>query len=874
MELLDNLTRKVEYLVRQLQCIKDKGCLCFGYPTALTFDTKKHELTAKFVDGSSHTVFIDAKTVERTSELVNDGYGVFPFLTKDEIDYINSVEEENAVKVGELRVGNRLKVDKTFNVLEHNTELEYDKTHKVFSYINEKGEKKDISLSHLFVNDAYARSYVTNDNHLIGSISINRGDDSPVINGMDFYETVTSLVIENGTLKYKDEKGNISSYPLLAEETLTSISYNPNKNEISYIDENKKKWSFTLAKNETTTFLDYNRVHRSLEYTNEKLEKREIGLPRYSISSDIESQPHQNNLIATLTLSEDMQGQIEMLSITKIYETITNIKPTEYGFKYYSEGGVVTIDYPCALRTESSTIPEEWRNTIHILDFYGKEDRVKLYETVTELSADKTHKQLLYRNEAGKTTAIKLTDLIGTGGSGSSVEITPLIIEGHPIARVDNTKEINETVTKLSVESNNQTLHYTDEKGMITTIKGKDLFTIKFESFAKSNAHVIAQINDSSIFETETTLGKKYSHESTGIEYLNESGDITLIRDFNLSSPTKVFGYTQPLYTREFVHTQYCDNKFAIKAFNKLYEKEPENIKLIIEEFMKNPEEYDLTWTKNLKLDWLGRTFYLYHTFLENNAEIITNHNSLRHQKHSSQKNLLFSDLRCIHLNIGSIGTADENTLLTDYEPPQLGEIFYDPNRCFGDSDSGSLTLKDNIILNGVIEILYPKIYEPSMSTQVGDNPVPIENDRDVGAVIEKIPLFETLTTIQKTVAGFTYIDEKGQSTEVAFPKETVTQLSYRDNCLYYTNESNTESKIVDLSIDALYQKKAGFYRSVSHFVADTKNGLRSIKRDKWSDFSSLITNPLDEMKLLVTDGAVISEITLDDLIKLIKQNV
>ena len=197
MELWDSLARKVDYLVRQLQCIKDKGCLCFGYPTALTFDTQKHELTAKFVDGSSHSVFIEAKTVERTSELVNDGYGVFPFLTKDEIDYINNVREANAVKIGEFRIGNRLKVDKTFDVLEHNTEVEYDKTQKVFSYINEKGEKKDISLAHLFVNDAYARSYVTDDNHLIGSISIDRGDNSSIINGIDFYETVTSLAIEN-----------------------------------------------------------------------------------------------------------------------------------------------------------------------------------------------------------------------------------------------------------------------------------------------------------------------------------------------------------------------------------------------------------------------------------------------------------------------------------------------------------------------------------------------------------------------------------------------------------------------------------------------------------------------------------------------------
>lgn len=871
MELLDNLARKVEYLVRQLQCIKDKGCLCFGYPTALTFDTKKHELTAKFVDGSSHTVFIDAKTIERTSELVNDGYGVFPFLTKDEIDFINTVEGIRSVKIGEFRIGNRLKVDKIFDVLEHNTEVEYDKTHKVFSYINEKGEKKDISLSHLFVNDAYARSYITNDNHLIGSISINRGDDSPVIDGIDFYETVTSLVIENGALKYKDEKGNISSYPLLAEETLTSISYNPNKNEISYIDENKKKWSFTLAKNETITFLNYNRVHRSLEYTNEKLEKKEIGLPRYSISSDIESQPYQNNLIATLTLSEDMQGQIIELSTTKIYETITNIKPTEYGFKYYSEGGVVTIDYPSALRTESSTIPEEWRNTTHILDFYGKEDRVKLYETITELKADKAHKQLLYRNEAGKTVAIKLADLVDVGGSGS-VEITPLVAQGHPIAKIDNTKEIKETVTKLSVESNEQALHYTDEQGVITTIKGKDLFTIKLESFAKPDAHVIAQINDNSISETKTTLGKKYSHESTGIEYLNESGDITLIRDFNLSSPTKVFGYTQPLYTREFVHTQYCDNKSTIKAFNKLYEKEPENIKLIIEEFMKNPEECDLTWTKNLKLDWLGRTFYLYHTFLENNAEIITNHNGLRHQKHSSKKNLLFSDLRCIHLNMGSIGTADENTLLTDYEPPRLGEIFYDPNRCFGDSDFGNLILKDNIILNGVIEVLYPKIYDPSMNSQVGDNPVPIEDNRDVGAVIEKIPLFETLTTIQKTATGFTYIDERGQSTEVVFPTETVTQLSYRDNCLYYKNESNVESKIVDLSIDAIYQKEVDVYQHASHVVVETNNGLRNVKHVAWKDYIKQVAEPLKNVKILVTNGDIISEIPFMTLVMYVKQ--
>lgn len=871
MELLDNLTRKVEYLVRQLQCIKDKGCLCFGYPTALTFDTKKHELTAKFVDGSSHTVLIDAKTVERTSELVNDGYGVFPFLTKDEIDYINNVEEENAVKVGELRVGNRLKVNKTFNVLEHNTELEYDKTHKVFSYTNEKGKKKDISLSHLFVNDAYARSYITNDNHLIGSISINRGDDSPVIDGIDFYETVTSLVIENGALKYKDEKGNISSYPLLAEETLTSISYNPIENEISYIDENKKKWSFTLAKNETTTFLNYNRVHRSLEYTNEKLEKKEISLPRYSISSDIESQPHQNNLIATLTLSEDMQGQIGMLSITKIYETITNIKPTEYGFKYYSEGGVVTIDYPCALRTESSTISEEWRNTIHILDFYGKEDRVKLYETVTELSADKTHKQLLYRNEAGKTVAIKLADLIDVGGSGS-VEITPLVTQGHPIATVNNTKEINETVTKLQVPPGSKTLYFTDEKGILTTIKGEELVPLNIESFAGPGDHRIAQINDSTIFETKTLLSKEYNHRKTGLQYSNEAGNVVFIKDYNLYSPTKVYGYIGVVETNKFLHTPYCDNAESVKQFGTSYEKDANNIKEIVDKFIENPSLCDLTWTQNLDIEWLGKTFYLYHAYLEDNEEIISNNSVAR--KHSSKKNVLFSDLRCVHITTAVTLGQMKNEFITDYNPPQLGEVFYNSERVFEPTDSGKPKLRDRILLNGVIELLYPKIYQDSIDEQIIDNPRPIEDGREVGAIIEKIPLFETLTSIREESNGFTYIDEKGQDTRIVFPKETVTQLSYRDNCLFYKNESNTESKIVDLSIDALYQKKAGFYRSVSHFVADTKNGLRSIKRDKWSDFISLITNPLDEMKLLVTDGAVISEITLDDLIKLIKQNI
>lgn len=870
MELWDSLARKVDYLIRQLQCIKDKGCLCFGYPTALTFDTQKHELTAKFVDGSSYTVFIDAKTVERTSELVNDGYGVFPFLTKDEINYVNSIREDvDFVKIGELRVGNKLKIDKAFDILEHNTKLEYDEKQKVFSYTNEKGEIKDISLSHLYVNKAYAHSYITNDNHIIGSISISRGDGTDVMSSIDFYETVTSLTVENNTLKYKDEKGNTFSYPVLAKETLTAILYNADKNQISYIDENKEKWSFTLAKNETTTFLNYNRIHHSLEYTNEKLEKKEISLPRYSISSDIESQPHQNNLIATLALSEDMQGQIVELSTTKIYETITNIKPTEYGFKYYSEGGVVTIDYPSALREDFSTIPEEWRNTTHVLGFYGKEDRVKLYETITELRADEAHKQLLYRNEAGKTTVIKLTDLIDTGGSGSSVEITPLITEGHPIARIDNTKEIKETVTKLRVPPDSKTLYYTDEKGMLTTIKGEELVPLKIESFANPGSHKIAQINDNTIYETKTLLSKEYNHRKSGLQYSNEAGNVVFIKDYNLYSPIKVYGYVNSVEANPFLHTPYCDNIELLKGFGNPYEKDANNIKEIIDKFIENPSLYDLTWTQNLDIEWLGKTFYLYHAYLEDNEEIISNNVAAR--KHSSKKNVLFSDLRCVHSTTAKVLGAMRNEFTTDYNAPQLGEVFYNRQRVFESTDSGKPKLRDQILLNGVIELLYPKIYQDAIDTQIRDNPQPIEDNREVGAVVEKIPLFETLTSIQKESNGFTYIDEKGQDTRIVFPKETVTQLSYRDNCLYYKNESNIESKIVDLSIDAIYQKEVDVYQHASHLVVETNNGLRNVKHITWKEYFRQNLNPQETMKILITNGDVISEIDLIDLALYIK---
>lgn len=81
---IGKIKKQIKWIVSQLKCLEEKGCLCFGFETSLNYDENTGELTSNYVDDSSRTTPLNIP--RNTSDLNNDGEnGTEPFITVNDI---------------------------------------------------------------------------------------------------------------------------------------------------------------------------------------------------------------------------------------------------------------------------------------------------------------------------------------------------------------------------------------------------------------------------------------------------------------------------------------------------------------------------------------------------------------------------------------------------------------------------------------------------------------------------------------------------------------------------------------------------------------------------------------------------------------------
>ena len=203
---MTDLRQQVNWIIRQIQCIREKGCLCFGYPTDLSYEAKGKKLTAKFVDGSTREATIPIPG--KLSELEND----LGILDPGSIKYEAEATATHAV--GTLTVGTS-----TYPVKETVTVLSYDAAERKLSFVDEAGQTKELTLNiptktSQLTNDGSGagNSYLTKaeivvepalaDGHKIATVTVD-GQSKEV------KETITTLELDkpNKKLMFKSNAG-------------------------------------------------------------------------------------------------------------------------------------------------------------------------------------------------------------------------------------------------------------------------------------------------------------------------------------------------------------------------------------------------------------------------------------------------------------------------------------------------------------------------------------------------------------------------------------------------------------------------------------------------------------------------------------------
>lgn len=155
---MTDLRQQVNWIIRQIQCIREKGCLCFGYPTDLSYEPKGNKLTAKFVDGSTREATIPIPG--KLSELEND----LGILDPGSVKYEAEATATHAV--GTLTVGTS-----TYPVKETVTVLSYDAATRKLTFVDEAGQTRELTL-----NIPTKTSQLTNDGSGAGNAYLTRAE--------------------------------------------------------------------------------------------------------------------------------------------------------------------------------------------------------------------------------------------------------------------------------------------------------------------------------------------------------------------------------------------------------------------------------------------------------------------------------------------------------------------------------------------------------------------------------------------------------------------------------------------------------------------------------------------------------------------------
>ena len=84
MKFEQDIRRQLKWVIGQLKCLKDKGCLCFSFEPALEYNETTGELSSTYIDDT--TKIVQLNVPRKTSNLTNDGEnGTDPFITLDDV---------------------------------------------------------------------------------------------------------------------------------------------------------------------------------------------------------------------------------------------------------------------------------------------------------------------------------------------------------------------------------------------------------------------------------------------------------------------------------------------------------------------------------------------------------------------------------------------------------------------------------------------------------------------------------------------------------------------------------------------------------------------------------------------------------------------
>lgn len=393
---MTDLRQQVNWIIRQIQCIREKGCLCFGYPTDLSYEAKSKKLSAKFVDGSIQETTIPIPS--KLSELEND-LGV---LDPSSVKYESEATATHAV--GSLKVGSN-----AYPVKETVTVLSYDAAERKLSFVDESGQTRELTL-----NIPTKTSQLTNDGSGAGNAYLTRA------------EVVVEPAVPDG---HKIATVTVDGQAKEVKETITTLE----------LDKPNKKLVFKSnagTKDILLSDLASSGAGQTVTHTHQLVNDGADGAHGLYIESErLNSTYIGNGTKEPVTMVQYAAPDGIKHPVAEIYETVTSIDETAVDEELRSKSIVFTNEKgertsiavsaldarDVAYNDKIFTQPN--KHLIGQLKHGGRMDNV--HETITSLTYSERENKLYYVDEKARTTNISLkvpqktSELVNDGeGSG------------------------------------------------------------------------------------------------------------------------------------------------------------------------------------------------------------------------------------------------------------------------------------------------------------------------------------------------------------------------------------------------------------------------------------------------------------------------
>ena len=397
------------------------------------------------------------------------------------------------------------------------TTIGYNAANQTIDYVDEDGVITSLPITTLETTTLVTDTLAVG--NIIGRYTNEDGSS------VDLVETV-SMLFDNGdqTFTYVNEAGTASLIDITQMETLSTVINTIAGNPIgTYVDEDGNQ----TVLNETISELAAN-ADGSITFTGED------GLPTTLSIGDLETLTSVTNVLAAgnrIGSYTDEDG-----TSIDLRETVTSLADNNDGtFTFTHEGGsTTTLDIR---NLETLTAMSNLLSDGNLIGTYTDEDggTFDLLESVTGLASD--GQSLVFTDESGVDTSISMTDL------ETLTSVTQVLGDGHLIGTYTDedggTFDLLESVTGLA--SDGQSLVFTDESGVDTSISMTDLETLTSVTQVLTDGHLIGVYIDedgqlTELMETVTGLAS----DGQNVVFTDENGDDTTISLSDLETLTSV----------------------------------------------------------------------------------------------------------------------------------------------------------------------------------------------------------------------------------------------------------------------------------------------------------------------------------------------